>query len=46
LLSKLRDEIGVDWIIADLRAGPVSPALDKLAERAYANSDVRIYRLR
>ncbi|WP_432941344.1 hypothetical protein ACQPXM_33425 [Kribbella sp. CA-253562] len=46
LLSQLRNEIGVDWIIADLRAGPVSPALDKLAQRAYANSDVRIYRLR
>ncbi|MGC4940711.1 hypothetical protein [Kribbella sp. DT2] len=46
LLTQLHQQIGVDWIIADLRAGPVSPALDRLAERAYANSDVRIYRLR
>jgi hypothetical protein len=46
LLTELREEIGVDWIIADLRAGPVSPALERLAVPAYANSDVRIYRLR
>jgi hypothetical protein len=46
LLTKLHHETGVDWIIADLRAGPVSPTLDRLAERAYANPDIRIYRLR
>jgi hypothetical protein len=46
LLTELREQIGVDWIIADLRAGPVSPALERLAVAAYANSDVRIYRLR
>ncbi|ADB34736.1 hypothetical protein Kfla_5731 [Kribbella flavida DSM 17836] len=46
LLTRLRDQVGVDWIIADLRAGPVSPALERLAVPAYANSDVRIYRLR
>lgn len=46
LLTKLHQEIGVDWVIADLRAGPVSPALDHLAERVYANADIRIYRLR
>ncbi|WP_344180640.1 hypothetical protein [Kribbella lupini] len=46
LLSQLHNEKGVDWIVADLRAGPVSPALERLAVPAYANSDVRIYRLR
>ena len=45
LLQRLSSTAGVDWVVADLRAGPVSPALDRLAERAYANSDVRIYRL-
>jgi hypothetical protein len=46
LLSRLKDQVGVDWIVADLRAGPVSPALDSLAVRAYSNKDMRIYRLR
>ncbi|GAB3811840.1 hypothetical protein [Kribbella italica] len=46
LLTKLRQENGVDWLIADLRAGPVSPALDRLAAPVYSNPDVRIYRLR
>ncbi|TWD79029.1 hypothetical protein FB561_0079 [Kribbella amoyensis] len=46
LLAMLKNQVGVDWIVADLRAGPVSPALDRLAERVYANDDVRIYRLR
>jgi hypothetical protein len=42
----LKNQVGVDWIVADLRAGPVSPELDKLAVRAFSNSDMRIYRLR
>jgi hypothetical protein len=46
LLTKLRNQVGVDWIVADLRAGPVSPLLDKLALPAFSNKDVRIYRLR
>ena len=33
-------------IIGDLRAGPVSPKLDRLADRVFSNKDVRIYRLR
>lgn len=46
LLQRLSHTIGVDWIIADRRAGPVSPDLDRLADLAYSNQDVRIYRLR
>ncbi|HEY0474375.1 MAG TPA: hypothetical protein VGD34_22045 [Kribbella sp.] len=46
LLSRLKQQAGVDWIVADLRATPVSPELDSLAVRAYSNKDVRIYRLR
>jgi hypothetical protein len=45
-LAKLSGDVGVTLIIADLRAGPVSPKLDKLADRVFGNSDVRIYRLR
>ncbi|WP_246486649.1 hypothetical protein [Kribbella qitaiheensis] len=46
LLTKLRNEVGVDWIVADLRAGSVSLALDKLAVPAFSNRDMRIYRLK
>jgi hypothetical protein len=46
LLTRLKNQVGVDWIVADLRAGPVSAALDQLAVRAFSNDDVRIYRLR
>lgn len=46
LLTRLRDKVGVDWIVADLRAGPVSPALEKLAVPAFSNKDMRIYRLK
>ena len=46
LLARLKNQVGVDWIVADLRAGPVSPALDKLAVRAFSNEDMRIYQLR
>jgi hypothetical protein len=46
LLTRLRNQAGVDWIVADLRAGPVSPALEKLAVPAFSNRDMRIYRLK
>ena len=46
LLAMLKNDVGVDWVIADLRAGPVSPRLDQMLELAYSNSDIRIYRLR
>jgi hypothetical protein len=46
LFAMLKNDVGVDWVIADLRAGPVSPRLDQLLELAYSNSDIRIYRLR
>ncbi|TDO45847.1 hypothetical protein EV643_112175 [Kribbella sp. VKM Ac-2527] len=46
LFAMLKNDAGVDWVIADLRAGPVSPRLDQLLELAYSNSDIRIYRLR
>jgi hypothetical protein len=42
VLARLRDQAGVDWIIADRRAGPFSP---KLGVPAYENQDVKIYRL-
>ncbi len=46
LLDRLASEHSIDWIVADLRAGPVSPQLDQLADLAYSNHDVRIYHLR
>jgi len=46
LLQRLSEDSGVDWIVADLRAGPVSPDLDRLADPVYSNEDMRIYRLR
>jgi hypothetical protein len=46
LLAQLAGDVGVTLIVGDLRAGPVSPALDKLAVRVFSNNDVRIYRLR
>jgi hypothetical protein len=36
----------VDWVVADLRAGPVSPLLDQFAVRRFGNGGVRIYHLR
>jgi len=42
---QLLDRLHVDWIIADLRAGSVSPTLDQLAELSYSNKDIRIYRV-
>jgi hypothetical protein len=46
LLNRLSAAEGVDWVVADLRAGPVSPALDQLAVRRFGNNGVRIYHLR
>jgi hypothetical protein len=46
LLARLSTAHGVDWVVADLRAGPVSPALDRLAVRRFGNAGVRIYHLR
>jgi hypothetical protein len=46
LLTRLSAVEGVDWVVADLRAGPVSPALDQLAVRRFQNGGVRIYHLR
>jgi hypothetical protein len=45
-LAKLSGDFGVTLVIGDLRAGPVSPALDQLADRVFSNQDIRIYRLR
>jgi hypothetical protein len=45
-LAKLARDVGVTLIIGDLRAGPVSPKLDRLADRVFSNKDIRIYRLR
>jgi hypothetical protein len=46
LLTRLSVVEGVDWVVADLLAGPVSPALDQLAVRRFSNGGVRIYHLR
>jgi hypothetical protein len=46
LLHRLSAVDGVHWVVADLRAGPVSPALDQLAVRRFSNRGVRIYHLR
>jgi hypothetical protein len=46
LLNRLSAADGVQWVVADLRAGPVSPALDQLAVRRFGNDGVRIYQLR
>ena len=45
-LARLSRDVGVTLVIGDLRAGPVSPKLDQLADRVFSNKDVRIYRLR
>jgi hypothetical protein len=42
----LAGDVGVTLIVGDLRAGPVSSALDELAVRVFSNKDMRIYRLR
>jgi hypothetical protein len=45
LFDRLRSQYGVRWLYADLRNGPVSPALDKLAVRRFEQSQVRVYEL-
>lgn len=45
-LAKLSGDFGITLVIGDLRAGPVSPALDQIADKIYSNQDIRIYRLR
>ncbi|MEP6816510.1 MAG: hypothetical protein ABI873_13260, partial [Marmoricola sp.] len=44
IVARLRHH-GVSWIFADRRATRISPDLDQYATLAYANSDVRVYRL-
>jgi hypothetical protein len=45
LLERLRSQYGVRWIYADLRDGPVSPALADLAVLRHQESRVRIFEL-
>ncbi|WP_232828347.1 hypothetical protein [Kribbella monticola] len=45
LLDRLRSQYGVRWIYADLRDGPVSPALDRLASLRHQESRVKVYEL-
>ncbi|MEV5963827.1 hypothetical protein AB0L70_18820 [Kribbella sp. NPDC051952] len=45
VLHRLHDEYGVRWLYADTRNGPVSPALDRLAELRHSAGMVRIYEL-
>jgi hypothetical protein len=45
-LDRLRREYGVRWLLADTRAGKVSPALAGLAEVRMVAGPVTIYRLR
>ncbi|TWD73205.1 hypothetical protein FB561_7093 [Kribbella amoyensis] len=44
-LERLRDHYRVRWLYADLHDGPVSPALDHLAQRRHSIGMVRIYEL-
>ncbi|HEY3556858.1 MAG TPA: hypothetical protein VGL05_05335 [Kribbella sp.] len=45
VLRRMREEYGVRWLYADLRNGPVAPALDHLAVRRHSIGKVRIYDL-
>jgi hypothetical protein len=44
-LRYLREEYGVTWLVADRRAGPVSPALDRLTVPRYSSGPVTVYEL-
>ncbi|MFC3384179.1 hypothetical protein [Couchioplanes azureus] len=44
-LARLREAYGVRWLLADRRAGPVSPALDSLARPRYSSGPVTVYEL-
>jgi hypothetical protein len=46
VLDRLTDEFDADWIVAVSRADPISPDLADLAEVAFDNGEVAIYRLR
>lgn len=45
VLEELRERFGATWLVAVRRAGPVSERLDDLAELAFENADVAIYRI-
>lgn len=45
LLQRLHDQYGVRWLFADLRNGPASPQLDRLAVLRHKNDQIRIYEL-
>ncbi|MGH3385404.1 MAG: hypothetical protein ACRDO1_12545 [Nocardioidaceae bacterium] len=46
ILAELRDDYGVSWILADRRAGDVSPDLARLADLRFATKDAEVYQLR
>jgi hypothetical protein len=46
VLEELRQRFGTVWLVAVRRAGPVSDRLGDLAELAYENDDVTIYRIK
>lgn len=45
-LTRLRQEYGVTWLLADTRAGAVAPGLAKLAQVRYSAGPVTVYELR
>jgi len=44
-LQRLYDHYDVRWLVGDSYAGPVSPLLNGLADREYANKWIRVYEL-
>jgi hypothetical protein len=46
VLERLSSEFGVSWVVAVRRADAVSPRLGELADLAFDNGEVAIYRLR
>lgn len=46
VLAELRERYGATWILADTRAGRVSPRLGKLADLRFRAGTVRVYELR
>jgi hypothetical protein len=46
VLDELQDRYGATWLVAVRRAGPISDRLAGLADLAYENEDVAIFRLR
>jgi hypothetical protein len=45
ILDTLAVEHDARWLVGIRRAGPVSPALDELAEKVFDNGDVVVYQL-